>query len=518
MSDWLMKVIRAEAERLLELAAEDDELRADLRALAEQILAATVPQPAPVESVEETPAFGQEVPTEAESTSEPLHQLTLGRSLPNRGEIHRDRSSSEPEVRHDDLLDLESRCRRKSEAARRAAERLRRAREENDTPIENSPDDPEMVAWGERLVNSFYWSLSSEGSATLDVSVVDHAGGCFEAVAEALALVRVTQQEHPGSTKSLDRVLPLVAEAQSALRAAVQRLGDAGDSDQLEVFEWLKAAAAQNHVYIKSFMRADEVAEPSRWSELLARIESVAGGSGKPLRLLDSQIGPLRDHVKRIQECADNDSEWYVLIDVVNEIVAGGIPPSNRELRDLLLPVIDEVPARDEYPENFRRVLREIDRFLATRDATARSSLSHEPSAEVRETARLLASKSIVLIGGNRRREAQESLKRALGLKDLIWIETKEHQAVDTFEPLIAREDVALVLLAIRWSSHAFGDVKQLCDRHGKLLVRLPGGYNPNQVAAQILSQSSGQLSSELGREAARARPPAQPERGPEPE
>jgi hypothetical protein len=53
-----------------------------------------------------------------------------------------------------------------------------------------------------------------------------------------------------------------------------------------------------------------------------------------------------------------------------------------------------------------------------------------------------------------------------------------------------------LVLLAIRWSSHAFGDVKQFCDRHGKPLVRLPGGYSPNQVAAQILAQGSEQLGS----------------------
>ena len=133
-----------------------------------------------------------------------------------------------------------------------------------------------------------------------------------------------------------------------------------------------------------------------------------------------------------------------------------------------------------------------------------RSSVAHEPSAEVKQAARLLGGNSIVLIGGNRRREAQESLRRALGLKDLVWIETKEHQAVDAFEPLIARADVALVLLAIRWSSHAFGDVKQICDRHGKLLVRLPGGYNPNQVAAQILSQSSAQLSSDPGRPAFR--------------
>jgi hypothetical protein len=179
----------------------------------------------------------------------------------------------------------------------------------------------------------------------------------------------------------------------------------------------------------------------------------------------------------------------------VDEMVREGVPPSHRELRELLLPVIDDLPDRDLLPDGFRLVLREIDRFLATRSSPTKPSVSHQPSVEVKEAAHLLAARSILLIGGNRRREAQESLKRALGLSDLIWLETKEHQAVDTFEPLVARADVAVVLLAIRWSSHAFGDVKQLCDRHGKPLVRLPGGYSPNQVAAQILSQCSAQLS-----------------------
>ncbi|WP_154673818.1 hypothetical protein [Singulisphaera acidiphila] len=81
-----------------------------------------------------------------------------------------------------------------------------------------------------------------------------------------------------------------------------------------------------------------------------------------------------------------------------------------------------------------------------------------------------------------------------MGLKELFWIETKEHQSIAAFEPAIARPDVALVLLAIRWSSHAFGDVKPYCERQGKLLVRLPGGYSPNQVAAQILAQCSEHL------------------------
>ena len=47
--------------------------------------------------------------------------------------------------------------------------------------------------------------------------------------------------------------------------------------------------------------------------------------------------------------------------------------------------------------------------------------------------------------------------------------------------------------------THDMSAVKQFCDRHGKPLVRLPAGYNPNQVAAQILAQCSGQLAERQG-------------------
>jgi hypothetical protein len=55
---------------------------------------------------------------------------------------------------------------------------------------------------------------------------------------------------------------------------------------------------------------------------------------------------------------------------------------------------------------------------------------------------------------------------------------------------------VTTVLLAIRWSSHSYGEVRDFCEKHGKLFVRLPGGYNPNQVAHQILLQRGGSRSS----------------------
>lgn len=58
---------------------------------------------------------------------------------------------------------------------------------------------------------------------------------------------------------------------------------------------------------------------------------------------------------------------------------------------------------------------------------------------------------------------------------------------VHRLEPYVARPEVSVVLLATRWSKRRFTVVQQFCRRYGKLLVRLPGGYNPNQVAHQIL-------------------------------
>ena len=178
----------------------------------------------------------------------------------------------------------------------------------------------------------------------------------------------------------------------------------------------------------------------------------------------------------------------------MDEAVAEGLPPSNREVRELLLPVIDELPDRDDLPPGFLLVLREVDRYLATRTPAPKATPGYvaarrgEGSGPAARRPERRADRRHPPPGG------PGGLEKALGLKDLIWIETKEHQSIESFEPVIARPDVALVLLAIRWSSHAFGDVRQFCVQHDKPLVRLPGGYGPHQVAVQILSQASESL------------------------
>ncbi len=370
---------------------------------------------------------------------------------------------------------------------------LRRKQEGNNVPIESSTLDQEMVAWAQKLIDCFYWMNASEPSEQSDFTMLDDVGGSFEALALALALVQELRQKRSGGQSVWERSLPLVAEAQSALREAFQRLRAPDLPEQLDAFEWLKSSAARHHVYIKRFMRAGDAADPARWSSLVSRIEATAGG-GQLSRQQALEIEQLRDRLSRMQPAERTDHGWPAVVSTVDQLVRSGVPPSNRELRELLLPLLDSIPERGDVPESLKLVLREIDRFLATRSSDAKTPVAHEPSAEAGEVSRLLRGRCVVLIGGSRRREAQASLKKALGLSDLLWLETKEHQAVATFEPMIARPDVALVLLAIRWSSHAFGDVKQICDRYNKPLVRLPGGYSPNQVAAQIVAQSSGRL------------------------
>ena len=158
------------------------------------------------------------------------------------------------------------------------------------------------------------------------------------------------------------------------------------------------------------------------------------------------------------------------------------------------MPVIECFPESPSPSREMTLVIREIDRYLASQDSPEADVATAEANPIVLEVRQLLAGQTVVLIGGECRAYSRKKIEVALGLKELVWITTREHESIDTFDAPVSRDDVSVVVLAIRWSSHSFGEVKQFCDRYGKPLVRLPGGYNPVQIAAQILTQCSERL------------------------
>lgn len=509
----LEESLAAVANRLLALAVDDLQLREQLRSLAEAVLRATAAPPPPAETgkaagreAEQAEASSSteivptpETPTADVPAPEVLPELTLGRSPAAGAELGELSLPARWATDETDLALIEERCSVKAEAARWAARRRAMLESGLDFTTEIAPRDRAIIAKAKTLPDCFLWMCHRDSSSPEDDQRYEAIGGCFDAVAAALAALRRVESD-PDLTGELERLLNLLAEAQSALRAAIVALDGPTDSDQTHVFNWIKRVTSERKIFIERHMRVDDPADCNAWAQLAERIEAFAARleenqrRGKQRRKL---LGKVRHKASLIADDPTGSLEqWSLLISVVDELINEGLPPSNRDLRDLLIPIIDDLPELPELPQSFQQVLREIDRYLASPAAydEPKEQLPPQYSEQVQQVAQLLGGRSLLLIGGDRRPESQQALVDALGLRELLWIETRQHESISGFEPYIARPDVAAVLLAIRWSSHSFADAKEFCDRHGKPLVRLPAGYNPNQVAAQILAQCSERL------------------------
>lgn len=511
MSAEFMDALNAVVERFKELAIEDSALRSRLRALAHAVLAVTdQPESAPVQAPERvfaTPApavtsdtirFPDEI---MEAIDEELH---ADEAVPptNKSVVE---SAAWPArwlpITNADLPIIATRCRLKAEAIRWIVERYR-LRKEGVGYAELAPTEKDLIARAKATDDCFLWMIQLNEPSPANPTPFENVAGCFDALADAATVTEALVNE--GSAEQFQIAAQLVAEAQSALRVAVGRIYDRVDTDQSQSFTWLKGTTEERHIYVERYMKLEDAADPAIWADLRGRIKT-----------LDSQLQEVRQHDQqqrkrfgKVRYVAgvissggkghDLQRQWRTLATTVDELVNSGMPPSNRDLRELLLPILDLVPNLDEPAPGFQRALQECERFQATIQEAPEQRAEAKPAAEVQEAARLLQGRMLVMIGGECRDYAQVALTNALRLKGVSWIETKEHQSIESFENEIALPDVAVVVLAIRWSSHSFADVKMFCDKHGKPFVRLPAGYNPNQVAAQILAQCGEKLRSSL--------------------
>lgn len=499
MSDDLLPAVNALAIRLRELAQTDPNVRHELRKLAQALLDITndpAPRPAPVPlTPPSTNGLSRVVPPVVSP------RPSLAAPIPPAPPILPEAMTGPrwAPVTDADLPLVESRCRLKAEAARWASQRRRPIHDNADISPEIEPIDQDIISRAKQLPDCFLWMCHPAGPAVSEWALYETLALCFEATAEALGVVRVALEDPDAERVGFERALDLLAEAQSMLRGAVTRFDGQTDADQTRTFHWLRATASEHQVFIRRFMRADDPADPKRAHELISRIGELEGamqGVKQDAKFRRKAMGRVRHKVSVINSDPHSDhvEVWQELAHLIDEMITARLPPSNPELREILLPIIERLPDLPDLPANFRLVLREIDRYLATCAPSEQPLAVEEPSAEVREVARLLSGRCAIMIGGDRRPAAHDALREAFNLNEVFWIETREHQSIAGFESYVARDEVAVVFLAIRWSSHSFGEVKDFCDRYDKPLVRLPAGYNPNQVAVQVLAQCSGRL------------------------
>ena len=391
------------------------------------------------------------------------------------------------------------RCLLKAEAVRWGLERKQLLAEGADLISDIVPRDRHLFDRAKTVDDCFLWMCQPEMGQTAAPAAYQNLAGCFEATAKLADLLAQFSQNADTPREWMEELLFIGAEVQSALRVAGIDFANYVDRDQGRLFSWIRNATTRNGVYIHRHMRKEDPADPKRWPDLISRMDQFDN------RLKDLQkrektrregFKKIAYHIKKARSHADggNASHWQSVVDATMELLQAGVPPSNVELRELILPVTDELPDGLDTPELFQRVLREIDRFLALRPKETAANEPHILPNDVRQVREFLHGRAVVLIGGERRPWSAEALEKAFQLSELIWVEGKEHSSYTAFEADVARADVALVILAIRWSSHGFGEVKNYCDKFGKPLVRLPAGYNPSAVAHHILKQVGKQF------------------------
>ncbi len=495
MQEELLASIQAIFDRVSTLAQKDTEFRQHLRtvgkavtALAEELdkedrarVAAARPDPKVVEAVA---ALGDK-----------LRDNVIA-PLPPPPVVQPERTEERPPIEDGELRLIQERCELKVEALEWCILGRFTPEEEQD------PDGMEtrkrlMIERAKALPDCYLWMLYPWTCSRGGQEDWENLCECFANLAHMAEVLQAVLPRRDDQREFFERAVKMTAEVQSALRVAVESVGNRmPDPDQEKSFLWLRRTTTEQRVFVDRFMRWNDRAEPVHWSDVRDRLELLYEEFHDTLNVdkeATKALNKARYHIKMIERSpgAPHEYDWQVVIDAIEAAERLGMPPSSVELRDLLLPVMDELPVFATPHAGFDLVIREIDRFLTTMPVSASAALVQAPTPELLRVRDMLRGTTVVLIGGDPRPAARAALEQAFELAELLWLTSEEHQSIELFRPHVARSEVALVILAIRWSSHSFGDIKAFCDAYGKPFVRLPGGYSPNQVARQILEQAS---------------------------
>ena len=495
MQEEILASIQAVLDRISMLAREDHEFRQHLRLLGKAATALvddldqqdrarqTVEPPDP-KVVEAVAALGDRLRDNALTT-----QAAALR-------IQAERTEERPPVEDSELRLIQERCELKVEALEWCILSRFSTEEERD------PDEMEgrrriLIERAKALPDCYLWMLYPWTCNRGLKQDLENLRECFANMALMAEVLQSLLPRRDDQREFLERAVRITAEVQSALRVAVEAVGNRiPDPDQEKCFLWLRRTTTEQRVFVDRFMRWNDRADPACSGDVRSRLEMLHEEFHNVLNVdkeATQALNRARYHIKMIERSpgAAHEHDWQVVIDSIKAALQLGMHPSSVELRELLLPAMDDLPVLEQEHPAFNLVVREIERFLTSAPISPTASLAQEASPDVMCVREMLRGTTVVLIGGDSRPAAHAALKQAFELADLLWLSSEEHQSLELFRPYVARSEVALVMLAIRWSSHSFGDVKEFCDAYGKPFVRLPGGYSPNQVARQILEQAS---------------------------
>ncbi len=327
-----------------------------------------------------------------------------------------------------------------------------------------------------RSRGSFLWMFDRNRVDPYATAALSEVAELYALTARALALWR-----NAGDTPNERDADKVMAETQAALRVAALSTGSWYDPDQYALFTALRLSAQASSTYLPQLSRDHQ---PLGVDELTARLDELgeARAQGKAhVRAVGQARNKLRYHVSLVVKDPGDHAQWSKVDEATKELYA--LDDDAQRLLASLRGL--------EVPEGLPELAASLEVETAP-TLRAEPNLADAPSEDVNRARDLLQGREIVIVGGDERKDAVTQLSAAFGCR-VQWIETAPHTSLTVIEPAIT-DDVAVVLLLIRWSSHVYGELVHVCKARGVPLVRLVGGYNPNRVAHDVLEQAVERL------------------------
>ncbi len=263
----------------------------------------------------------------------------------------------------------------KSEACRFASMRRRLLARGADPETEIDPHYKDLVGRAKALPGCYAWPLDSNRQLPGD-NELELLARCYENVAQGVEIAQRAVSMKGSEGLPTEELLYLLAEAQSALRAALSATDLRNDEDQIQTYIWVKEQAYDQDTYVSRFMRVEDPADPLKWGDLRSKLETfgqkVAGDSEEEAER-KAMLSRVRHELERIDsdQASGSGEHWENVLETLDEWVAGGRPAASRELCQLLLPWLPRIPDGFEPSERAQRVLGAAQRMRDAREARA---------------------------------------------------------------------------------------------------------------------------------------------------
>ena len=405
------------------------------------------------------------------------------------------------EPRRVDLTVVVRRARWKAAATRFAADRRRALAAESGLEAIRRREE-ELRRQREQLEDCYAWMLDTPRTLPSDDLLVDVADS-YDALALAAEVTLELERRGALMPSPLSGLLYLLAEAQSALLAALNKCDQRGDSDQRDLFLWLKDQTTRHRIYVDRYMRLDDPADSKGSEDLSRRLRELFEEAKQRHRKRQARgqlLNKVRYHAGKAADGGEaTDHDWSSVAAAVDSWLEHGLPATDRAFVDV---VREFVSAHGEGRESTPMIDRLLGHGLlghgAPSEETSGAPQSKPPAVE--QAVELIGGKRLLVFGDADCADAGEPIRDALQLAELRWIEVPAEDPLACIAEQVAQPDVDLVLIATRLPPEIYAEFKDLCMRSGRPFVRLPGGLDPPQVAHQILRQVGWRL-----RERARA-------------